>query len=782
MEEGARAQSAPPSLPLHGYDMKFIILSCYYTHAGALSFLRRSSFGLILLFLLLAGLSTYIWSVVNSVDHLPRGIGETGIPLSGHVRTVNPIQGKATRPPSSDQMDITKMIKDELKQRSQCKHFTYELPKFTVNLFGREDSIDKLVSELMTDSVQLLNINGPLGCGKSQLAIHLGHRLSEESLSVSYIDISDRRLDLDQFPEYPLDRKKQNLPILSKVSYVHYPESPKNYTPVHDVVLMNELLNWSQTLTCSTVLILDNYDSDSNNQAFVEFVHDLVTISRSPLKVIVTSQRQLESFETWIVSELNMAASMKLLRQVAPSVDDQHLNKLLALLGGCPLPLKITGSMLEYSQYHTEAILRQINLRYLHVDGISGEHKQFYQLLSIVYDFLPSSLKVCGHYFSLFPGSFDKVSGGNIMRALQCDGSIDVFIERSLIQDYFFGDEYRAKMPSLLVDFFREKYDQLLADLCNQNKLISIEDFWENFIENYVDLIVLDIMYPFRLRSPDEYNLKFSIESHNLHTLTDILFISKIPNSTLTPKEMAVLLPLCLEGWVSCYRILDHFQLYKQLLADMNPVCKFLPGSRCVNFYTQLISDVYHLECSSAHISLEQFIKTVFEGNEKCGTLFEDGTTISKVRVWNRLSLSTQSFILTARLLSHNFLVLLIKCFGLFATLYAFTVEYMNLHKRREDAYVWFILIVPAFMFFFGMFLLYLTGNSALAVILHVYFPSTIIIFLLFFCCCHGTAYRLVLSYLFRLWCIILISTASVKVFFWLYSLLTVPLTNVIML
>ena len=752
-------------------------LLCLIIHVGALSFsLRRTSYGLILLFFLIACLSAYIWSVVNSVDHLPHGIDVTDIPLSGHSRTMNQLQGKDPSPPISDQMDITKMIDDELKLRSRCKHFTYELPRFAVDFFGREDSVSELVSELVTDSVQLLNINGPLGCGKSQLAIHLGHRLSEESLSVSYIDVSDRYLD--QLPEYPLDPKKKSLPTLPKVSYMHYPISVKNYTLIHDVVLMNELLNWSQTLTCSTVLILDNYDSVNDNQTFVDFVHNLINISSSPLKVVVTSQSHLESFESWTIPELNMASSVKLLTRVAPSIDKQHLNKLLALLGGCPLALKITGSMLEHSQYHTEAILHQIELRNL--DRISSEHKQFHSRLSIVYNYLPSNLKVCGHYFSLFPGSFDKVSGGNIMSALQCDDGIDVFVERSLIQDYFLGEEYRAMMPSLVAEFFREKYDQLLAN--NQHKPINVKGFRRKFIANYVDLIVLDIMYPFRLHSPDEYNLQFSIESHNLHTLTNILFTNRIPNSSLSPKEMAVLVPLILEGWTSRHRILDHFSLYKQLLADMNPVCKFLPGSRCVNFYTQLISDIYHLECNSVHQSFIQLVQTMFEGNEKCGALFINDTTISKLRVWNRLSFSIQSFILTARLLSYKYLVLLIKWFGLLVTLYAFAIECLNLHKKREDAYIWFIFIMPAFVFIFGMFLLYLTGNSALAVILHIYIPSTLFVFVLFFCCCNGTVYRLVLSYLFRIWCIILFFIALVKMFFWLYSLLTVPLSNVIML
>ena len=731
-------------------------------------------------FLLIAGLSIYVWSLinVNPKELLPHSIDVTDIPISGHSRTMNPNQpDKDPSPPISDEMDITKMIDDVLRLRSQCKHFTYELPKSAMDFFGREDNIEELVSRLVTNSVQLLNINGPLGCGKSQLAIRLGYRLIEESLSVSYIDVSDR--NFEQFRDNMRDRKKESLPILPKVSYVHYPLSEKNYTSIHDVVLMKELSNWSQTLTCSTVLILDNCDSVRDHHTFANFFQHLVSTSSSPLKVIVTSQNYLESFESWTISELNMEGSMKLLNKVAPSVDKWHLDKLLALLGGCPLALKITGNVLQNSKdRNIEPILHQIELHNL--NQASSQHQQFQSLLSIMYDFLLPDVRVCGYYLSLFPGSFDRVSGGNIMAALRCDESIDVFMERSLLEEYFLGDEYRIKMPSPVKEYFTKKKDEPKTN--DKHKTMNRKDFKRKFITNYVDLIVLDIMYPFRLRSPDEYNLKFSIESHNIHTLTTILFTNRIPNSTLSLKEMAVLLPLTLEGWMSRYRILDHHRLYKQLLIDMNPVCKFLPGSRCVNFYSQLISDVYHLECNSAYLGFIQLVQTIYEGNEKCGALYMNGTIITKLRVWNRLGPSIQSFISTAGLLSFKYLHWLIKCFGFFITLYAFLIEYLNLHKKREDVYICFILVLPAVMFTLGIFLLYSTGNSDLAVILHIYIPSTVFILVLLLCCCYGTAYRLVFSYLFRIWCIILFFVALVKMIFWVYSLFTVPLTNLILL
>ena len=233
---------------------------------------------------------------------------------------------------------------------------------------------------------------------------------------------------------------------------------------------------------------------------------------------------------------------------------------------------------------------------------------------------------------------------------------------------------------------------------------------------------------------------------------------------------MAVLLPLSQKGWISCYRMLEHFNLYKQLLIDMKPVCKFRPGSCCVNFYTQLVTDIYHLECNyySVHLNFIQFMQTVFEDNKKCGTLSTDDTDISKVRVWNRLDVSIQSFILTACLFSHRYLVSLIKWFGLHITLYAFAIKYWNLHKKKRGRIHMVYPYCASLRVYFWNVLALFNWNSAYIYshTFQIYIPSTLFVLVLFFCCCHGTVYRLILSYLFRIWCIILYCVVLVKVFF----------------
>ena len=684
---------------------------------------------------------------------------------------INPNQS-----PNSEQLDISEMLDEELNLRSKCAQFSYDLPHYTADFLGREDNINEIVATLVTDSVPLLNINGPLGCGKSQLAIQVGYRLLEKGTCVSYIDVSDRRFD--QFGDNTKDTLKEKLPQLPRVSYVHYSISVNNYTSVHDVVLVKELSNWIKTLTCSTVLILDNCDSFKDKPTYVRFLKTLVD-SSNHLKVITTSRNYLGSeFERWTIPELDMDTSMGLLNQIAPSVDKYHLNKLLALLGGCPLALKVTGNMLQYSRGHVDTILLQIEHR--HLNRVSSEHHQFVSLVSIVYEFLPPNLRLCGHYLYLFPGSFDRVSGENLMVALHCGKKIGELVQRSLLVEYLVNDEVRLKMPSLIKEYFRENSQTLTI---SRQKFIDKKEFRNKFIVTYVDLFVLELMNPFQLRSPDEYNLKFSIESHNINLLTTLLFNHRVQNSIMNCKEMAALVPLTLQGWISLHSILDHYILYKQLIAEMKPVCKFLPGSRCINFYSQLISDVYHSECNNASMNFADLIHVVIYGNQNCGALFMNGTRISMLRVWNRLGLSIQSFISTAQLLSFKYLMWAIKAFSCFMIIMLYLAEFSVMHTKVEYCNILCCEIcLLAVLVMLGMSIIFWTSNLDLAVVLNLYIPSSLILFVLMLIFCIARSCGLVISYLFRVWCIVLLLVCSLKMFFWLYYSITVPLTNVILL
>ena len=708
---------------------------------------------------------------VNPQEHSPHPIDEMDIPISLHFKTINPSQEDSLNP-ASDEMDISEMLDEELKLRAKCDQVSYELPKFTTDFFGRKDKIEEMAARVVSESMHFFNVNGPLGCGKSHLAIQLGYRLVLENMSVSYIDISDRKLD--QFSNNSNDPLKDSLPRIPPVQYIDYPMSERNYSYVHDIVLPKELLNWSKTITCDTVLILDNCDSVKDENTFVRFLKKLVSNSSGRLKVIVTSRSYLDSFESLTVSELNMESSMKLLNKVAPSIEKHHLDTLLALLGGCPLALKIAGNMLQHSHDHVAAILSQIDLQ--HLNRVSSQRQQFHDLVNIVYEFLPPNLRVCGHYLSLFPGSFDRGLGENIMNSLHCEESIDDFVQRSLLDEYLLAEEYRLKMPLLVEGYFRERN--------NRRRVADKKDFKRKFSANYVDLFVLEVMNPFQLRSPDEYKLKFSIESHNIYVLTMILF-ARVPNSIMSPKEMAALVPLTLEGWIPSHRILNNYKLYKELLAEMKPVCKYLPGSRCINFYSQLVSDIYHLECNNVNLKFSQFVQSIvgFQGNEKCGALFMNGTRIVYLRVWDKLGPLIQSFILTARLLSFKYVVWAIKVFCSIVALFAYVTELIAVSRNRADtrsSYLCFTIILPLIMFVFGVLLLFSTGNSDLAVILQLYIPSTFLILFLLCCFCYDSVFYLVISYLFRMWCILLFFITLVKTFFWLYSVLTVPFVKIL--
>ena len=677
----------------------------------------------------------------------------------------------------SSQMNLTDMLDEELhmKKRSKCEHFSYGLPKYYDEFVGREDIVEEIAAKILSNSMPLFNINGPMGCGKSRLAVQLGHRLlQEDCLSVSYIDVSDRKFD--QFVDNVKDPEIERLPRLKPVTVIEYPTSIRNFTFIHDVVLAKELSNWSKSVTCRSVLILDNCDSIKDISTFVRFLRSLIVTSNRRLKIVVTSRDRLEHFESSTISELSMDDAINLLKSVVPSIDKGQSEKLLALLGGCPLTLKVAGNLLEQTPQHVDTIVNEIETRQL--NRLSSQRMQFVHLVSIVYEYLPPSLRPCGHYFHLFPGSFDKVSGQNIMTALKCEDAMEEFVERSLLDDYEYGGENRIKMPALVEEYFKE-YNQSRGN--GRSNIFDKKEFKKKFSAYYVDLIALDIMYPFKLWSPDEYNWKFAVDSHNIHLLTTIIFTHRVPNAVaMHPEELTALVPLTLQGWIPFHRILSHYHLYRQFMIELRPVCKFLPGSRCTNFYAQLISDIYHLECHDPKMTFTELIEMMYYGNKHCGAIY-DGVRISYLHMWNRLGPMIQSFVLTARLMSPWYVAWVIKGIGIVAVPSAFLKEYLSMRERGDDrrlSYLFFVVAFPTVSFVIGMLLVYYTVNSDLAVILHVYMPSTLLMFLLFLFSFLRSVLWLALSYVFRIWTLLLFSVIGVRLICWILSAVSVLLTT----
>ena len=170
----------------------------------------------------------------------------------------------------------------------------------------------------------------------------------------------------------------------------------------------------------------------------------------------------------------------------------------------------------------------------------------------------------------------------------------------------------------------------------------------------------------------------------------------------------------------------------------------------------------------------------MYYGNKHCGAIY-DRVRISYLHMWNRLGPVIQSFVLTARLMSPWYVAWVIKGVGIVAVPSAFLKEYLSMRERGDDrrlSYLFFVVAFPTVSFVIGMLLVYSTVNSDLAVILHIYMPSTLLMFLLFLFSFLRSVSWLALSYVFRIWTLLLFSVIGVRLICWILSVVSVLLTT----
>lgn len=190
------------------------------------------------------------------------------------------------------------------------------------------------------------------------------------------------------------------------------------------VPLIEELLKWSEGISCTTVLILDNCDdilSSSIREEFMNQVNLLIQHSHHNLHVVIVSQEKLvllDWFDRWTVRELNMTSSITLLEKLAPGIDHSHAKTVAELLGGYPLALKVVGQLLHtYGDLLTQKLKEQLEQNPIDVlDQASIRKQQFRAIMNVVLERL-EELSECGYAVSLFPGSFSWVAGAAILLA-----------------------------------------------------------------------------------------------------------------------------------------------------------------------------------------------------------------------------------------------------------------------------------------------------------------------------------------------------------------------------
>lgn len=488
---------------------------------------------------------------------------------------------------------------DVLKSRNN------DLPKAAELFVGREQDLKNATDKLSSYSV--VNINGAPGFGKSQLAIQAGHVLVD-TVPVRYITADEKLL---------LQGIDNNMRI--------------DFLDLHE---------WSKRIDSRTVLILDDCDrileSEFRNK-FLDTLCELVQLSNHNLHIAVVSIETLRlsmsncNFTTLEVHPISNTSSVKLLRKlVPPETSDEDLYSIADLVEGCPLALRVVGTLLnEKGTEYTQELIEELRVRLTAVMK-TDSRKQFHELMDFVSECMKTrELEFCGKAISQFPGSFSQLAGEGIIH--HSDLCIKEFVTFSLLEERYYASFPTYYMHRLIKGYFNESV--AVADR---------REFNGRFHQYYVK---------FFLRFTKEYNLDdrtrymaLTSEAHNIAFFLSLLNTNVNIYSNVSAQELAVLAFLEKESYTELQNIKFLFQ---QFMEHLNEVCYYLNYITCGDLYARIIPQLRHV-CKCRNIS--DYLQNLFHVSSKssCTTIFKCdivGQLLTQPVVLSKLPYSEKAYI-----------------------------------------------------------------------------------------------------------------------------------------
>jgi len=386
---------------------------------------------------------------------------------------------------------------------------------------GRSQNVSTLLEWLSFSdtSVDIVNIVGPPGMGKSALAIYVGNEVISRGEAVYYINMA----------EFPNEQLKQVL--AAKILSLWNRES--NVTRIS----FDRLRHWANSQWLNTVILLDNCDDCIQNQleSFQDAIKELLQFSRRKIKIMTTSRNilmHLESYSTFKVQPLDEESAFSLLDNKVPHVLNLTEKKIIAnLTGEIPLALQIIGALLSagVNPPTPSEIIASLTKHPISTLSPSNIQKSMTinGSISLSYDYLDKTTQIICCYLSLFPGSFDKETALGVLEGTSA-------INRS--KEYFLEPLRTLVARSLLEldsNCNRYRYHRLIKNFFEDHvKPSELRDFSIAF-QVYYSSKLNNLMDEFASNQRKAL-VKLNVEQHNIlyfvSSLYHVSFQDQLPH------------------------------------------------------------------------------------------------------------------------------------------------------------------------------------------------------------------------------------------------------------
>ena len=444
---------------------------------------------------------------------------------------------------------------------------------------GREAEVQLLTNWIENSTVSTISIVGSPGFGKSTLAIHVGHEITEKGgVAVHYADLYEVQ-DMTTLKE--------------KLTFLVLGEKRQS---------RDYLLIWASKLKVPTLFIFDNCDElfHKHKDTFQNLMKSLVKQSQF-LKIMLTAKQMtsfLGSFKNFTLKELSTESAASALQKL--NTPGNILNRTMALeiarlVGNVPLALQVVGSLLK--DIDPSAIAN--DLRRDPIPALSPEllpsTERVFTSLNISYHYLSSEHQKCGRLLALFPGSFDESAVLGILgKDLVQDPSkcLRELQYKSLLS--YDPHTQRYRYHQLIKEFFAfisNEYEE--SKLLNKTFVSHFKAYFASYPGTCVHVDVDETRNMFKSIDAARPNLDF-LTSHSLETcpsyakhiieslaglafnLTDDILHTLRLCKSLHLKKRSFNLPQNMDSWPNITKALTHskknLQNILQGLSKKNPL------------------------------------------------------------------------------------------------------------------------------------------------------------------------------------------------------------------
>lgn len=345
------------------------------------------------------------------------------------------------------------------------------LPDILQDLFGREAEMDTIMGHLTGNRVNVVTMYGAPGLGKTEIAVHLGHRLGIPAQYIRVEDFSD---------VYSL---KETLGI--------------NIPPFN-----GSLSVWARGITQECLLILDNVDGvywiNQSKLEFQKFVNTLNQHSSSLLKILITSQREIKvdhKYRPILLLPLLMTDCVQLFEDLVGddifNVSKSDMQAVCDLVGNVPLAIKVLSGVQKFSSSNVDSLIKASYdkshlLMYLVVKANSDSQDRLFTSFNLSFNFVRKECQIFSLLLHKFQGSFvlndtlslitsdvasDIVGSSHYFDHKSC---LDELSVKSFLEKRFITGEEIYSFHALVKGFLNMSRDQY-------NMTTSIHALWENY-------------------------------------------------------------------------------------------------------------------------------------------------------------------------------------------------------------------------------------------------------------------------------------------------------------